>query len=378
MMLKGSFFFLLLVLIFYCSCMSPTLEKRLEKHVNYLASDDLCGRETGTLYEKMSAAYIQNEFIKIGLEPKGENGTFYQDFEFLNGRSLSLNNQLIIDGHKLEIGKNYLPLSFSANGLIKGNLIKKIIGRDEQESEIHPEQNIYENNESVYLIDLEKSVFDHNIHDFEYQYMYKLASQLSKQGVAAIVFYSDDTSLINIKENSQNLLPILKIPVLFLKKFQVINQKEIFDIHLKVDYIEDKRIGRNVIGFIDNGKKKTVVIAGHHDGLGEVTITDSNGEDKSLIYNGADDGISGISALIEFSRYVKSNNLRNHNYVFISFSGEEKGLFGSYYFTHNPSINLKEIYCMISIDHIGRMDQSGNDFTLYGTGTSPDWSLILT
>ena len=57
-------------------------EKNLYKHVSYLASDKLQGRGTGTPQERMAAEYISKQFKKIGLAPKGDNGTFYHKFKF--------------------------------------------------------------------------------------------------------------------------------------------------------------------------------------------------------------------------------------------------------------------------------------------------------
>ena len=57
-------------------------EKSLRKHVTYLASDKLKGRATGTPQELKAAQYIAKQFKKIGLSPKGDNGTFFHKFGF--------------------------------------------------------------------------------------------------------------------------------------------------------------------------------------------------------------------------------------------------------------------------------------------------------
>jgi hypothetical protein len=57
-------------------------EKNLEKHVSYLASDKLKGRGTGSEEERKAADYLAKQFKKIGLAPKGDNGTFLHHFSF--------------------------------------------------------------------------------------------------------------------------------------------------------------------------------------------------------------------------------------------------------------------------------------------------------
>src|SRR5439155_19888114 len=116
------------------------------------------------------------------------------------------------------------------------------------------------------------------------------------------------------------------------------NKTATLDIKLKTDIGEKKRTDHNVDGFIDNGAATTVIIGAHFDHLGY-------GEDgnsmlrtgEKLIHNGADDNASGTAALIELARMLKSSKAKNNNYLFIAFSGEELGLFGSKYFTENPT-----------------------------------------
>ncbi len=57
-------------------------EKNLRKHISYLASDKLKGRGTGTADERKAADYIAKQFKKIGLAPKGDQGTFFHAFTF--------------------------------------------------------------------------------------------------------------------------------------------------------------------------------------------------------------------------------------------------------------------------------------------------------
>ena len=77
--------------------------------------------------------------------------------------------------------------------------------------------------------------------------------------------------------------------------------------------------GKNVIGFIDNGAKNTVVIGGHYDHLGMGGSGSLHAGDPE-IHNGADDNASGIAAMFRIAEYLKNSNLKSNNYMFIAFS----------------------------------------------------------
>ena len=127
---------------------------------------------------------------------------------------------------------------------------------------------------------------------------------------------------------------------------------------------------RNVIGYIDNGAENTIIIGAHFDqgGFGEDGSLDKG---DPAIHNGADDNASGVAALILLGSILKDRNL-NNNYLFIAFSGEEKGLFGSNYFSRNPTIPLESVNYMINMDMVGRLNKE-NALAINGIGTSPSW-----
>jgi hypothetical protein len=136
--------------------------------------------------------------------------------------------------------------------------------------------------------------------------------------------------------------------------------------------------GRNVIGFLDNGSQKTIVIGAHYDHLGKGYQSGSLSPDsKNEIHNGADDNASGTTGLIELARYFAGNNLtEKHNLLFMAFSGEELGLLGSKYFTASPTIPLTSVAAMINMDMIGRLDEA-KGIIISGWGTSPVWGKII-
>lgn len=138
---------------------------------------------------------------------------------------------------------------------------------------------------------------------------------------------------------------------------------------LGTGYVKE-RVGQNVVGMLDKGASKTIVIGAHYDHLGY-------GDENSLftggkeIHNGADDNASGVAAMLDLADRFQETALES-NILFIAFSGEEKGLYGSNYFVDNPTISLEEVNYMINMDMVGRMKEDST-VAVYGTGTSPSW-----
>jgi Zn-dependent M28 family amino/carboxypeptidase len=198
----------------------------------------------------------------------------------------------------------------------------------------------------------------------------------------ALLIYNSSAIKDELKFEPKSKTAVVKIPVLYISretKTKYLKDETVSaDIKMEVAISDKKRTGHNVIGYIDNGAANTVIVGAHYDHLGY-------GEDHNSLYtgatpqihNGADDNASGTAALIELSKLVKKSKLRNNNYVFIAFSGEELGLFGSKYFTEHPTIDLSRANYMINMDMLGRLNDSTHGLTIGGYGTSPVWGEVL-
>lgn len=133
-------------------------------------------------------------------------------------------------------------------------------------------------------------------------------------------------------------------------------------------------MGRNVGAFLDNGSDNTIIIGAHYDHLGY-------GGEGSLhtgppaIHNGADDNASGVAIMLALADYFSEKEMDN-NILFLAFSGEEKGLWGSNFFVDNSPLELEDINFMINLDMVGRLGEE-KKMAVYGTGTSPIWNKKL-
>lgn len=138
----------------------------------------------------------------------------------------------------------------------------------------------------------------------------------------------------------------------------------------------EDRTGKNVLGFLDNGAKTTVVIGAHYDHLGHGGTGSLAANDNS-IHNGADDNASGTAALFYIAEQLKNSaKAKNNNYLFMAFSGEELGLVGSKFVVANPTFQMETVNYMLNMDMIGRLNKE-KVLAINGAGTSPAWKPIL-
>ena len=134
--------------------------------------------------------------------------------------------------------------------------------------------------------------------------------------------------------------------------------------------IKDKK-ANNVIGIIPGKSKPNeyVIFSGHYDHLG----MKESGDDK--VFNGANDDASGITAAITLAEFFKKKNDNARTLIFVAFTGEETGGYGSAFFSN--SINADEVVAMFNIEMIGTDSKWGKN-SAYITGFErSDFGTIL-
>lgn len=141
----------------------------------------------------------------------------------------------------------------------------------------------------------------------------------------------------------------------------------------------DKRQGKNIVAFLDNKAKYTVVIGAHYDHLGEGNFPGSlDPNPKGKIHNGADDNASGTAGLLALAKWYSTNKIKEPvNFIFAAFSGEELGLHGSKALARDTNLDTAGIPYMLNMDMIGRMDADSMKLLIYGIGTSPSFPGVL-
>ncbi|MEM0575896.1 M28 family peptidase [Flavobacterium polysaccharolyticum] len=137
------------------------------------------------------------------------------------------------------------------------------------------------------------------------------------------------------------------------------------------DFLIKGKKANNVIGIIPGKSKPNeyVIFSGHFDHLG----MKESGDDK--IFNGANDDASGITAVITLAEYFKKKNDNERTLIFVAFTGEETGGYGSAFFSN--SINADEVVAMFNIEMIGTDSKWGKN-SAYITGFErSDFGTIL-
>ncbi|MFL5788769.1 MAG: M20/M25/M40 family metallo-hydrolase, partial [Flavisolibacter sp.] len=337
----------------------------LQRHIQYLSDDKLEGRRTGTAGEKLAAGYISNEFKKLGLLPKG-SVDYLQSFEVNEGKKINPSTFLTIDGKSLVLHKEFFPLVSSPNSTIEA--LPSMALQEPGMPWFFDLKELLEENAANPHFDINETVA-------------RSTKEAKKKGATAVFLYNSSKKEDGLKFNEKDRAEMLAVPVIYITKEAVTkylnDEAATLDIKLRTDISEKKRTGNNVVGYIDNGAPTTIVLGAHFDHLGYGEDGNSREvQKKNQIHNGADDNASGTAALIELARLLKASKLKQNNYLFIAFSGEELGLYGSKYFTEHPTVDLNSVNYMINMDMVGRLSDSSHILTVGGYGTSPSWGQI--
>ncbi|MCB9895455.1 MAG: M20/M25/M40 family metallo-hydrolase [Planctomycetes bacterium] len=127
---------------------------------------------------------------------------------------------------------------------------------------------------------------------------------------------------------------------------------------------------RNVAGMIRGETDEWIVFGAHHDHLGYGYFGARDARTAmGQIHNGADDNASGVATVLEIAEALaQSGRKPRRSFLFLTFTGEEKGLLGSAWYCRHPLIPHEKVVAMINIDMIGRIEQ--HKLTMDGTSCS--------
>lgn len=361
----------------YFDFSDENITERLQKDVSVLASAEMEGREAGTKGEKKAVNYIKKQFQEIGIAPLFDD-SFFQYFDFPNKLTYTENNTLQIEEVMYNLDDDYFIMPQSANTIVNANVV-------------YVEYGFYDNyigwNDYQFYENIEGNIFV-----MEYFLPGKLYKELDitakqaaekkidkaiEKGAEGIIFVNSRNLRLDPRINIKRIANQREIPVIFaeIDVYEHL-KKNNFDIevNIEVEVVKENKKGINVAGYIDNNAPTTVIIGAHHDHLGYGGPT-SQHSGKPKIHHGADDNASGVTGVLETARYLKNSELNNNNYLFITFSAEEKGLLGSFYFTRSNAYNMEKVNYMFNLDMIGRLED--NNLMLIGTGTSSKWENII-
>ncbi|MBL7727740.1 MAG: M28 family peptidase, partial [Dinghuibacter sp.] len=323
------------------------LSTRLSAHVHILANDEMEGRRTGTRGEQMAAHYISTKFSENGITAMGENKSWYQVFEVNEGREFQSGSTLQLNDKHLAAGVDFFPYHNSAAGKVEA-LVSPVLKEEGMPWFLDLKEELEKNRENPH--------YDIN------NYIVQKTTEMQHKKASAVVLYNSSSINDNLKFDPRAHATLISIPVIYIHKTAVNwlkKESEPIDLKLNLALGEKKRKGTNVVGYINNNASSTIIIGAHYDHLGYGEDHNSRYTGKGLqIHNGADDNASGTASLIELSKLLKNKGPVKFNYVFVAFSGEELGLYGSKHFADNPGIDLSGVNYMLNMDMVGRLNDS--------------------
>lgn len=381
----------------------------IQSHINYLASDELQGRMTGTPELYKAADYLKKEFESYGLKPLFD-GSYFQEFPFIEKLELGTNNFLSIDikkgitpgGYDAKLKDEFIPLSFTDNQTAEGELVFAGYGISAKDLNYDDYANIDVKDKIVVVFRNHPDMKSPHSKFEQYSSLRYKTTNARDKGAKGIIFVNTnekpDDQLIALKyDNAAKISEICAVQI----KRDILNfiplndlQNEIdstltpnsfkveptatITITTEVNEVKGKsvNVGAYVEPVNDKYPDEYLVIGAHFDHLGWGT-ENSLYTGAPMIHNGADDNASGTSGLLELAeKFAAAKDKINRKIVFISFSGEELGLLGSAYVVNHFPLPIEKDIAMLNMDMIGRLNDK-NDLIVYGTGTSSNWKSIL-
>ncbi|OFY10855.1 MAG: hypothetical protein A2W93_12610 [Bacteroidetes bacterium GWF2_43_63] len=350
------------------------LADRMYGHVSALAHDSMMGREAGTDGELKAMYYIASQFKNAGLQPLPDKN-YWIPFNFSEGYTYK-SGKISIDGKSYDQNEYFLYLNPLVNYNFSGNIFFAGHGlKDSDFNKLNPSFN----KNIVIVIDINYT--DTCADAANQQYMPLLESAVAKatsMNPEAVILVSSNVKKfpaiagINLDKASPNI-PVLCVGKTLSKKILKKNNSEL---HSECEFSKNEKTGYNVAAWIDNGKPTTLVFGAHYDHVGFGSSGSLSTD--SAIHNGADDNASGTALLMELSRILYNSGTNKHNYVFVAFSAEEKGLLGSKAFLNQRIIADTSIIAMLNFDMVGRMNGTEQKLNILGTGTATEWDSLIT
>jgi len=344
---------------------STVSKSEIESQIYFLASDELKGRQTGSHELDIAAAYIANTLKKFGVKPAGENGSFYQNVPLektipANHISVKINDMsgdkfLPVYARNIDFKGDAIYLGYGTKEDFEGKDLKgKLIIVKAGTSETKDARSKFMAGRTkrglakesgalgmIELAEIDQQVWDTYSHYFNEEKI-RLESPEEKEEVFIHLYMVDEGMAIADKVSKS-------------KKLQT---------ELKIEGIKTELLSsRNVVGYLEGSdpelKDEFVIYSAHYDHVG---VGKPNAENDS-IYNGARDNAVGTVTVLSVAENIGKYPTKRSS-LFILFTGEEKGLLGSEYYTEHPVMPLdKMVYCFNS-DGAGYNDTT--KITIFG------------
>lgn len=128
----------------------------------------------------------------------------------------------------------------------------------------------------------------------------------------------------------------------------------------------DEKTAANVYCFVNQHADSTIVISAHYDHIGLGGHLSFARSIKNKIHNGADDNASGVALMLGLAKSFYKWNDKKYNYIFVSYSAHESGLYGSNAFYNYIKTKVPPIKLVLNFDMVGRLDNDNPILNVYG------------
>ncbi len=377
----------------------------LARHLKYLSSDELRGRGNYGPEIDDAADYIAEQFRSLGLEPAGENGSYFQPFALPTLVRQSTSSYLAVQQRGRRIvaapDRDYALISASSSMILRGGLVFAGFGVTAPELGIDDYSSIDVRGKVVLVLEGESRNTARLLGAGASVYSatsYKIANALNRGAVAVIVLsehfdYSQEAVSQRRGGRLRDLgIPAIEVGPLWAEQLPVraknllrVSLRRIargarptsiplsISVEMRLEIIETRGLANNVVGLLPGASEETIIVGAHYDhvGLGENGVRSAYAGE---IHNGADDNASGTAALLMLAQELAAGPPLNRSVLFMGFAGEELGLLGSRRFVRSDLFDPSQTVAMLNMDMIGR---SQGDLFIVGVGTAREFGQIL-
>jgi len=377
-------------------------ENELQAHLEFIASDELEGRETGDPGIDIAAKYLEANCRRLKLKPYNDQFGYLQPIGFTRLINDNINTKLEIfdpEGKiKFDTDSIIGPNPNSNNTAIEGEVVFVGYGFSDKESGYDAFDGIDVSGKIVLF--MSRVPKNYRSEESEGNTFFNEKTEMPKvqqafmSGAKAVLFvfdpentyssfyemggnYFDNTMFLSdevpdpqppnvllITQHTAN--KIIESTGFTLSQFQQIIDTEnrpvslgIINTEIKYNVVkkQDEFVSYNVVGIVEGSdpvlKNECIVYTAHYDHVG----IDENGE----VFNGADDDGSGTVGLIEIAdAFMHLKEKPKRSVVFVWCTAEEKGLYGSMFYVKNPVHPLEQTVANINLDMIGRTKSSAD------------------
>lgn len=338
-------------------------EQNVRAQMEFLASDAMQGRGSGTQFEQITAYYLASMMMQFGVEPAGQKDssgkqTFIQTVNITRNTFVD-NPKLIYSNNgatvSLEHGKEILISRMSA-GQISGSLQK--IGTDGKPN-AGAVVFIKSSGDSPIAMQSLQSFFTSGAAAV----LIEETPQTRANWARAAARKPSFTSISDKQTTSTTLITVSKD-----EAAKIAQLADGTNIEIKGELApQQKQQTWNAVGKIMGSDKNlssdVILLSAHLDHLG---VRNVQSEDK--IFNGADDDASGCTAVIELARILASGDKPKRTVYFAFYGSEEAGGYGAQYFVDNLGFPKEKLIANLQFEMIGRPDKKVKPDELWLTG----------